>query len=128
MNIKMEHSTLEIGKKIDNMVTEQKHGQMVHTTKVIMNMERSTVQVTSDGQTALVIQGNFIITIFMAKVFTLGKTVVNMKENGEQTECMEKEHSPGQMEGSLQVNMQMTKRKDTESLFGLMEGVIVENG
>lgn len=128
MSIKMEHSTLEIGKKIDNMVTESNNGQMGHITKATTNMAKNTELATSAGLMGLVTLGSFTITISMGRVFTLGKMVGNMKVNGEQTECMAKVHSHGLMEGSLLVNMLMTKRKDMESLFGLMEGVIGENG
>ena len=101
---------------------------MVHIMKEITNMAKSMELVISIGLMSLVTLASFIITIYMAKVFTLGKTVANMKANGEQIECMEKVLSHGLMEGSLLGNMLMTKRKDMESLFGLMEGVIVENG
>lgn len=128
MNIKMEHNMLEIGKMIDNMAMEQNNGQMVHITKAIMNMEKNMELVTSVGLMGHAILGNFTITIYMAKVFILGKMVANMKANGRQIECMEKAHSHGLMGGNSQANMPMTKRKDMVSLFGLMEGVIEENG
>ena len=65
-----------------------------------MNMGRNMELVTSDGLMGHVILENFTIIIFMEKVFILGKMDVNMKVNGEQTECMEKEHSHGLMEGN----------------------------
>ena len=97
----MELSTLEIGKKIDNMVTESNNGQMVHIMKAIMNMARNMELETSAGLMGLVTLVSFTITISMAREFTLGKTVANMKVNGELIECMVKVHSHGLMEGSL---------------------------
>ena len=101
MNIKMEHSTLEIGKKIDNTVMELNNGQMVHITKAIMNTARNTELETSGGLMVRVTLVSFTITISMAREFTLGKMVANMKVNGEQIECMVKVHSYGLMEGNL---------------------------
>ena len=94
-------STPENGFKTSSMAMESKVGQMAPNMKVTMRSGSSTELVLLNGQINQFLLVSSTVTIFMAKVFTLGKTVVNMKENGEQTECMEKEHSPGQMEGSL---------------------------
>ena len=128
MNIKMELNMLEIGKMIDNMATEQNNGQMVHIMKAIMNTAKNMELVTSVGLMGHATLVSFTITIYMVRVFIHGKMAVNMKANGEQTECTEKVHSHGLMGGNSQANMPMTKRKDMVSLFGLMEGVIEENG
>ena len=74
---------------------------MVHIMKAITNMAKSMELVISIGLMSLVTLASFIITIYMAKVFTLGKMVANMKANGEQIECMEKVLSHGLMEGNL---------------------------
>jgi hypothetical protein len=74
---------------------------MEHITKVIMNMAKNMELVTSDGLMAHATLESSTTTTYMARVFTLGKMDANMKANGEQTECMEKEHSHGQMAGSL---------------------------
>jgi len=74
---------------------------MVHIMKVIMNMEKNMELATSVGLMGHAILENFTITIYMAKVFILGKMVANMKANGRQIECMEKAHSHGLMGGNL---------------------------
>ena len=54
---------------------------------------------------ALLTSENFIITIFMARVYTLGQTIESMKENGDQIKCMEKALSHGQMGENMLENM-----------------------
>ena len=54
-----------------------------------------------NGLTVQYILESFIIIIFMAKEFTLGQIVENMKENGELIRCMEREHSHGRMEENI---------------------------
>jgi hypothetical protein len=54
-----------------------------------------------NGQMVQYILESFIIIIFMAKEFILGRITENMKVNGEQIRCMEREHSRGQMEENI---------------------------
>jgi hypothetical protein len=51
-----------------------------------------------------------------------------MKENGNKIICMEKEFTPGQMEGNTMGTMLMTKNKDMEFIDGLMEDNILVIG
>ena len=128
MNILMEQSTLETGKKINNMDTEWKLGQMLPSMKEIMNMEKNMELEPSSGPTAPHILVNFITIMSMEKECILGLIIENMKENGEQIRCMEKEPSHGQMVENTLENMLMIRKKDTENLIGLMEDAIVESG
>jgi hypothetical protein len=54
-----------------------------------------------NGQMVQYILESFIIIIFMAKEFILGRITENMKVNGEQIRCMERGHSRGQMEENI---------------------------
>lgn len=65
--------------------------------KEIMNMERSTESALLSGLMARPILVNFTTITSMAKVFTPGPIIENMKETGELTKCMVKEPLIGQM-------------------------------
>ena len=95
MSILMERSILAIGLKINNMAMELRYGQMEVRMKVIMNLEKNTELEHFSGLMGVLTLVNFIVIIFMEWGYTLGKMVESMKENGEQTKCMEMEHSSG---------------------------------
>lgn len=71
---------------------------------------------------------NFIIITSTEKVFTLGLTVENMKENGELTRCMEKEPLVGLMVVNILDNMLKTKSVVTVNSYGQIVDVTEENG
>ena len=71
------------GRMIDNMVTESKHGQIVLNMKVTTSTERSKVSELSTGEMALLLSENSTIITYMGRVFILGQTKDDMKENGE---------------------------------------------
>jgi hypothetical protein len=96
-----ELSTLETGERTSNMALELRHGLMEQGMKETTSMERSTEPVLSSGQMVQCTSVNFTIITFMARVFTLGAMVVNMKVSGETTRCMEEELSHGLMAGSM---------------------------
>ena len=83
INIKTEHATVATGRMIDNMVTESKHGQIVLNMKVTTSTERSKVSELSTGEMALLLSENSTIITYMGRVFILGQTKDDMKENGE---------------------------------------------
>ena len=112
----------------DNRVMVLKLGLMVLSMKAIMKMEKSTGSGHSDGQMVPYILGNFKIIIYMEKVFTHGLTIENTKENGDKTKCTEKALLYGQTAVNIQVNMQKTKKKDTENSIGRTEDATEESG
>ena len=95
MNIWMELNTWENGEKIANTDMESRVGQTMQNMKVITNMEKNMVSVLSNGVMGLHTSVNFIITISMAKAYTLGQTTESTKENGDPIKCTEKALSPG---------------------------------
>lgn len=128
MNILMEQSTLETGKKINNMDTEWKLGQMLPSMKEIMNMEKNMELEPSSGPTAPHILVNFITIMSMEKECILGLIIENTKENGKQTKCTVKAHSLGQMGGNILESTRKIKRRAMENLSGQMGDVTEENG
>jgi hypothetical protein len=128
MNILMEQSTLETGKKINNMDTEWKLGQMLQSMKEIMNMEKNMELEPSSGPTAPHILVNFITIMFMEKEFILGLIIENMKENGKQIKCTVKAHSLGRMGGNILESTRKIKRRAMENSSGRMGDVTEENG
>jgi hypothetical protein len=128
MNIWMVQNTSVIGKKINNMDTVSKHGQMKPSTKVITNSVKNMESVLLNGQINQLISENFTTIIFMEKVFTHGLMVENMKVNGEQIKCMGKELLVGLMEENTSDNMPKTRREVTENSFGQIDVVTDENG
>jgi hypothetical protein len=127
-NIWTEPNTLEIGKKTNSTVMESKHGLMLQSTKVIMNSERSTVLVLSNGPTALHILENSIAIISMEREFTHGPMQENMKENGELTKCMARVRSHGQTAVSILVSMPKIRRRAMVNSYGLMVDATGESG
>lgn len=61
--MKMELNTKGLGKKINRMVMELKHGQMEHLTMDIIKKERSMDSVNLDGQMAQFMRVSFQIII-----------------------------------------------------------------
>jgi len=128
MNIWMVPNTWENGEKIANTDMESRVGQTMPDMKAITNMERNMELVLSNGAMAHLTSGNFIITIFTARVFTLGQTTESMKENGAPTKCTEKELSLGPMGVNMSENTLKTKNVVTVNSSGLMEDVTEANG
>ena len=95
MNIWMVPNTWENGEKIANTDMESRVGQTMQNMKAITNMEKNMVLVLSNGVMGPHTSENFIITISMAKAYTLGQTTESMKENGDPIKCTAKALSPG---------------------------------
>jgi hypothetical protein len=128
MNIWMVQNTLATGKKINNMATELKLGQMKLNMRETTNLERNMGSELSNGQISLLILENFTIIIFMVKVCILGSITVSMKESGEQTKCMEKELLVGLMEENTSDNMPKIKKEVMENLYGQIDAATEVNG
>ena len=71
-NTWMALNTSATGKKINNMVTVSKPGQMKPNTKVTMNLERSMESELSNGLTSRLTLASFTIITYTVKVFTHG--------------------------------------------------------
>ena len=96
-SIWMELSIKENGEKINSTAMELRHGLMELGTKVITNMERSTVQEPLSGLMVPCILVSSIIITFTERESTHGAMAGSMRANGEITRCMVKVHSLGQM-------------------------------
>ena len=128
MSIWMELNTWVNGEKIANTDMEQRVGQTMQNMKVITNMGKNMVLVLSNGAMAPHTQVNFIITISMAKAYTLGQTTESMKENGDRIKCTAKVLSPGLTGVNTSANTQKTKNVATVNSSGLMEDATEANG
>jgi len=117
-----------IGKKINNTVMELKHGLMVLSMRVIMNMEKSMEPVLSSGQMDPCISENSIIIISMERESTPGATAVSMKANGATTKCMARVHLRGPTGENMLVSTSMTRNRAMENSFGLTADHIKETG
>ena len=82
MNIQMVPSMLVTGKRINSMDMVFKLGQMVLNMKVITSLERNMVLVPINGLIDQLISENFIIIIYMVRVFKHGAETESMKANG----------------------------------------------
>ena len=91
-------------------------------------MVRSTASELSSGPMALLILESFTTIISTAKASTLGLTIENTKATGEQTKCMAKVLSIGQMVESMLENTPKIRRKAMENSFGPMVDAIEVNG
>jgi len=96
--------------------------------KAIMNTERSTEPVLSSGQTPPCLSASSLIITSMARECTCGATAVNLRAIGRTTRCMDKERSRGVTAANTWVSTWMTRRTDTASSSGLMEGLTRETG
>jgi len=124
----MELDTKVIGMKISNMVRVKKFGQIMLAMKASIKMVRNTEEVSSYGpmdQLTLVISSKITFT---AWVFTRGQTEENTMDNGRITRWMVKECSLGQMAGNMKDNTLTIRRKDKESLHGLMDANMMVTG
>ena len=128
MNTLTEQSTSGTGKKTASTAMASNHGRTTPGTKATMNTEKNTESAISSGLMALRTLENFIITIFMGKEFTPGKTVVVTQANGKATKCTEKGPFRGLMAENTSANTPKTKSAATENSFGLTAGAIEENG
>ena len=116
------------GEKIANMAMVLKVGLIMQSMRAIMNTVRNTELELLSGVTGHHILVSFIIITFMEKVSTPGPIIEFTKENGDQTKCMERVLSLGQMEENTSVNMLKIKREVMENSSGLMEGATEVNG
>jgi hypothetical protein len=128
MNIWTAQTMSETGKKINSTDTALRHGQMLPSTKVTTNMERSTVSEPLSGLMALPISENFIITTFTAREFTHGQTTESTRVNGALIKCMEKGLLPGLTTVSISESTPKIRRRATENSSGQMAGAIGESG
>ena len=122
------HSTLVNGKKINNMVMEKKHGQMVHAMKEHIYKEENMEQENLFGLIAQSILVYFAITILKERESIIGRMVDLLKENGGITKCMDMEFSCGPMEGDMNDSTIWIKNKETVLFIGLTEESILDNG
>ena len=97
-------STSATGKKTNSTAMVSKPGQMLPNMRATTNSAKSMGSVPLSGPTDQPILANSIITISTEKVFTLGPTTGNTKENGEPTKCTAKELLHGLTEESTKVN------------------------
>ncbi len=88
--IKMVLLTKEIGKMIFSMVMEQRNGQRIHFTKVILDQDKKKVKVCINGQMDQHILDNGKRIKYMASVNIIGQMVDSMKGNGKIIICMAK--------------------------------------
>jgi hypothetical protein len=110
------------------MVTVWKLGQMVPVMKEIMNMGKNMEQELLNGPIPQCLLVNFIITIFMEKVFICGVMGVNMRANGKTIKCMGRAVLVGLMEEFTLVNILMIRKMGMVNFSGQMEEVIKEIG
>lgn len=80
--IQMELNMKVIGKKINNMDKDLKHGLMEPNIMVIMFKEKNMEQVNSHGLTEALIMVNSLKTTFKEKVNIIGLMVDNMMDLG----------------------------------------------
>lgn len=121
-------NTSATGKRINSMAMVSKPGQMLPNMKATTNSARSMESVLLSGPTDQPTSVNSIITISTEKEFTLGPTTASMKENGEPTKCTVKVLLHGLTEESILVSMPKTRKRATESSYGLMVAAIEANG
>jgi hypothetical protein len=110
------------------MVTVWKLGQMVPVMKETMNMGKNMAQELLNGLIPQCLLVNFIITIFMEKVFICGVMGVNMRANGKIIKCMGRAVLVGLMEEFTLVNILMIRKMGMVNFSGQMEEVIKEIG
>ena len=116
------------GLKINNMEKERKYGQTMLAMKDSTKMERNTVTESSYGLMDRLILVILLTITYMAKVSTLGLTVVNTTVNGTTIKCTDLEFLPGTMVESTRANTLMTKSKVTVYLHGQMVVSMMVNG
>lgn len=105
MNILMAQNMKDTGKKISNMVTEKKYGQMEHSLRVITLMEKNKVKVNLLGQMVAHIRVTFMKTTFMAEEYIDGPMGEYIMVLGSAIRCMVMECLHGQMEEGMKENM-----------------------
>ena len=116
----MEQDTKELGLKIGKMEKELKLGLMEQGTKVCIRWERNMVMATFNGLMVLLIQVNFLITIFMEKEFMNGLMVGDLKETGKTTRWMDEVSLNGQTIEGMKENTEMIRKRVKDILPGLM--------
>ena len=97
INIWMEPNMRGIGIKINSMGMGVKYGQILQGTKDNMNMEKNMEMAPSIGRANQHMSENFIIIIFMEKVFTHGMMAESTKGNGSSIKWMAMEFLLGVM-------------------------------
>ena len=111
----------DTGSMINNTVKEKKNGQMVLSTKEIINSVKRTDSESSSGLIDLPMKVTFWTTIFTDTVSINGLTEENSLEIGFAIRCMEKDFSLGPMVEDTRASIMMTKNKDTAFSLGQME-------
>jgi len=124
----MVQNIMVIGKKINNMGMVLKHGLMVLSMRVIMNMGKNMEPVLSSGPMGPCILENSIIIISMGRESTPGATAVSMKANGATIKCMARVHLRGLMVENMWVSTSTTRNRAMESSFGQTADHIKETG
>ena len=93
-----------------------------------MNMEKSMASARLHGLTRVHTSESSGTIISMVKESTLGMTVGSTRVNGELIKCTVRAPSAGVMAASISASTLTIRKKDTESLSGLINDVTEENG
>jgi hypothetical protein len=105
---------MEIGRMINNMVTERKRGLIKLFIKEIISMEKNMERAHFYGKMIAAMRVNLLRTIFKVLVNTFGKMGGPMKENGKITKWMEREFLHGLMEEDTKGSTRTTRRRVLE--------------
>ena len=119
--IQMEPNMKDTGSMINNTVKEKKNGQMVLSTKEIINSVKRTDSESSSGLIDPPMKVTFWTTIFTDTVSINGLMEENSLEIGFAIRCMEKDFLLGPMVEDTRASIMMTKNKGTAFSLGQME-------
>jgi hypothetical protein len=117
-----------IGKRINSTEKALRLGLMVPLLKEIMLKGRNTGLAASLGLTKANTMESSRRTILKEKVFTNGVTAETLKVTGRTIKWRVTESSLGLIIDVMKESTLMTRKKDTVSFFGLMEGNTTVNG
>ena len=115
-----ERSIRANGLKTSNMATESRRGLMVLVTKVLFNLEKSTVLVRSVGQITRCTSANFYPTTSTAKVSTCGPMDASTRATGRTTKCKVVAPLHGATAANTSVSTMKIKSRATENSSGQM--------
>jgi len=101
---------------------------MAQHTQVLISMDRSRDTEFSNGQMEQITKGNGLRIICTVMESTAGQMVGNTLATGETMFFMAKAHTHGLMVKDMRASITMTKKKDSEPVFGQMESLTQEAG
>ena len=110
-----------IGKKINSMVMDLRHGQMVQDMKVNMLMDKSKDLVVSHGQMVAHSMVSLLKIIFKVMDSITGLMEESLMDHGQTTKWKGEVSSLGPTVVDMMVNTWMTRKRVTESFIGQME-------